>query len=102
MLGTVSGEDKARLARDNGCELPIISRDYRFARAVQDATSGRGVDVIYDGLGRAGIAVLLQLLSPDADSDAEPAGAMRRTLPVRLVERDSTSVPAAPAPGSGP
>jgi len=54
-----------------------------------------------DGLGRAGIAVLLQLLSPDAASDAD-AGAMRRTLPVRLVERDSTAVPPAPAPAPGP
>mgnify|MGYP003694218123 CR=1 FL=1 len=63
VLGTVSGEDKARLARDNGCELPIISRDYRFARAVQDATSGRGVDVIYDGLGRAAADENLQALA---------------------------------------
>ena len=63
VLGTVSGEDKARLARDNGCELPIISRDYRFARAVQDATSGRGADVIYDGLGRAAADENLQALA---------------------------------------
>ncbi len=64
VIGTVSGEDKARLARDNGCELPIISRDYRFARAVQEATAGRGVDVIYDGLGRAAVEENLAAIAP--------------------------------------
>jgi len=34
-----------------------------FARAVQDATSGRGVDVIYDGLGRAAADENLQALA---------------------------------------
>ncbi len=53
VIGTVSTDDKARWARDNGCDLPIIiGRDYRFAQAVKDATAGRGVDVVFDGLGR--------------------------------------------------
>jgi NADPH:quinone reductase-like Zn-dependent oxidoreductase/uncharacterized protein YndB with AHSA1/START domain len=52
-IGTVSSEDKARVARDNGCDLPIVSPDYRFADAVKAATAGRGVDVVFDGLGRA-------------------------------------------------
>jgi NADPH:quinone reductase-like Zn-dependent oxidoreductase len=53
VLGTVSSEDKARLARANGCELPLVGRDYRFGAAVRAATNGLGADVIYDGLGRA-------------------------------------------------
>jgi NADPH2:quinone reductase len=53
VIGTVSSEAKARLARANGCEAPIITTGYRFADAVRDATGGRGVDVIFDGLGRA-------------------------------------------------
>jgi NADPH:quinone reductase-like Zn-dependent oxidoreductase len=53
VLGTVSSEAKARVARDNGCELPIVTADYRFADAVLGATGGRGVDVVYDGLGAA-------------------------------------------------
>jgi NADPH2:quinone reductase len=52
VIGTVSTEDKARLARANGCDVPIVSRDYRFADAVRAATQGRGAEVIYDGLGR--------------------------------------------------
>ena len=53
VIGTVSTEDKARLARAGGCDVPIVSRDYRFAEAAREAADGRGVDVIYDGLGAA-------------------------------------------------
>ncbi|MBV8185698.1 MAG: SRPBCC family protein [Alphaproteobacteria bacterium] len=52
VIGTVSSEEKARIARENGCDLPIVSTDYRFAEAIKAATGGRGVDVVYDGLGR--------------------------------------------------
>ena len=51
VLGTVSSEDKARIARANGCEVPIVTRDYRFADAVLEATGGRGVAAAFDGLG---------------------------------------------------
>src|SRR5216683_1799531 len=63
VIGTVSSEDKARLARANGCDLPLVGRDYRFAAAVRDATNGRGADVIYDGLGRAAMAENLEALA---------------------------------------
>jgi NADPH:quinone reductase-like Zn-dependent oxidoreductase/uncharacterized protein YndB with AHSA1/START domain len=53
VIGTVSSEEKARIARDHGCNVPIVSRDYRFAGAVKAATAGRGVDVVFDGLGQA-------------------------------------------------
>ena len=63
VLGTVSSEEKARLARSNGCEVPIVTRDYRFADAVRDASGGRGADVIYDGLGREAAAENLAALA---------------------------------------
>ena len=63
VIGTVSSEDKARLARANGCELPLVGRDYRFASAVKAATNGRGADVIYDGLGRAAMEENLEALA---------------------------------------
>jgi NADPH2:quinone reductase len=63
VIGTVSSEDKARLARANGCELPIVTRDYRFAREVKNLTHGRGADVIYDGLGREAAAENLEALA---------------------------------------
>lgn len=52
VVGTVSSEEKARIARENGCDVPIVTPDYRFAEAVGAATQGRGVDVVFDGLGR--------------------------------------------------
>jgi NADPH2:quinone reductase len=52
VIGTVSSREKAELARANGCEFPIVSRDYRFAVEVKRLTGGRGADVIYDGLGK--------------------------------------------------
>ena len=51
VLGTVSSEDKARVARAHGCEHVIVTRDYRFADAVQSACGG--ADVLIDGLGDA-------------------------------------------------
>jgi NADPH:quinone reductase len=52
VIGTVGSEEKARIARDNGCDLPIVAPDHRFADAVRAATQSRGVDVVFDGLGR--------------------------------------------------
>ena len=51
VIGTVSSEDKARVAREYGCEHPIVTREHRFAEAVQ-AQFG-GADVVIDGIGDA-------------------------------------------------
>ena len=51
VLGTVSSAEKARVAREHGCEHVIVTRDYRFAQAVQRACGG--ADVVIDGLGDA-------------------------------------------------
>ena len=51
VLGTVSSEEKARVARAHGCEHVIVTRDYRFAEAVQRACGG--ADLVIDGLGDA-------------------------------------------------
>jgi NADPH:quinone reductase len=44
----VSSEAKAELARANGCDHAIVTRDYRFASQMKQKA-----DVIYDGLGQA-------------------------------------------------
>jgi NADPH:quinone reductase len=51
VIGTTSTEEKARVAREHGCEHVIVTRDYRFADAVQRLCGG--ADVIVDGLGEA-------------------------------------------------
>jgi NADPH:quinone reductase len=51
VIGTVSSEEKARVAREYGCEHVIVTPDYRFAETVQQICGG--VDVLIDGLGNA-------------------------------------------------
>lgn len=51
VMGTVSSDEKARIAREYGCEHVIVTRDYRFAEAVQHACGG--ADLVLDGLGDA-------------------------------------------------
>lgn len=62
VVGTVSGDDKARLAREHGCEHVIVTPDYRFADAVQRAVGG--ADVVVDGLGDAAREQNLAALAP--------------------------------------
>jgi NADPH:quinone reductase len=51
VIGTVSTDEKARLAREFGCQHTLVNRNYRFADAVQKQFGG--ADVIIDGLGDA-------------------------------------------------
>ena len=63
VIGTVSTEEKAALARQNGCDHPIVSRKYSFSREVKNLTGNRGADVIYDGLGKEAAAENLEALA---------------------------------------
>ena len=51
VIGTVSSEAKARIARERGCAHVIVAPDHRFAATVQ--AQWGGADVIVDGLGAA-------------------------------------------------
>jgi NADPH2:quinone reductase len=51
VIGVVSGEEKARVARELGCDLVIDRRTEDIVGAVKEATGGRGADVIYDPVG---------------------------------------------------
>jgi NADPH:quinone reductase-like Zn-dependent oxidoreductase len=63
VIGTVSSEAKAELAHANGCDHPIVTRDYRFSQQIKSFTAGRGVNVIYDGLGQAAATENLEALA---------------------------------------
>jgi len=52
IIGTVGSEDKARSARENGCDHVILYRTENFVERVQAITHGRGVDVAYDAVGK--------------------------------------------------
>ena len=53
VIGTVSSEEKGRLAREAGADEVIIFTRQDFEQEVQRLTDGKGVDVVYDGVGKA-------------------------------------------------
>ncbi|HEX3551761.1 MAG TPA: quinone oxidoreductase [Thermoanaerobaculia bacterium] len=53
VLGTVSTEKKAQLAREAGADEVIRYDQQDFAAEVKRLTGGHGVQVVYDGVGRA-------------------------------------------------
>jgi NADPH:quinone reductase len=52
VLGTMSTEEKARLARQAGADETILYREQDFVAEVRRRTGGAGVQVVYDGVGR--------------------------------------------------
>jgi NADPH:quinone reductase len=53
VIGTVSSAEKAKLAREAGADEVIIFTLQDFEAEVKRLTSGKGVDVVYDGVGKA-------------------------------------------------
>jgi NADPH:quinone reductase len=63
VIGTVGSEDKAALARANGCAHTILYRTENFVDKVREMTNGRGVDVVYDSVGKDTFAGSLKSLA---------------------------------------
>ncbi len=53
VIGTVSSEEKGKLARGAGADDVIVFTRQDFEQEVQRLTDGKGVDVVYDGVGKA-------------------------------------------------
>lgn len=53
VYATTSTPEKAQVARDRGADLAVLYENGRFADAIRDATQGRGVDVVFDSIGKA-------------------------------------------------
>lgn len=53
VIGTVSSEEKSRLAREAGADEVIVFTTQDFEAEVKRITGGKGVDVVYDGVGKA-------------------------------------------------
>ena len=52
VIGTVGSAEKARLARECGADHIILYREENFVERVQALTGGRGVEAVYDSVGR--------------------------------------------------
>lgn len=64
VIGTVGSEEKAEIAKANGCTHPVLYTQVDFEKAVMDITNGEGVDVVYDSVGRTTFEKSLNCLRP--------------------------------------
>ena len=64
VIGTVGSQEKAEIARSNGCDHPILYSEEDFAAKTKDITGGNGVDVVYDSVGQATFMKSLDCLRP--------------------------------------
>ena len=64
VIGTVSSEEKAALARANGCDHPVIYTREDFQSRVMEITNGQKVPVVYDSVGVDTFAKSLDCLAP--------------------------------------
>lgn len=60
MIGTVSTKVKALQAKEDGCHHVIIYKEENFVDRVMEITSGKGVDVVYDSIGKDTFEVIVQ------------------------------------------
>ncbi|GJM91458.1 hypothetical protein PR202_ga07831 [Eleusine coracana subsp. coracana] len=64
VIGTVSTEEKAIQATKDGCHHVIVYTEEDFVARVAEITSGKGVDVVYDAVGRDTFQGSLACLMP--------------------------------------
>ena len=64
MIGTVSSDEKAALARANGCAYTIVTTRENIAQRVREITDGKGVPVVYDSVGKDTLQASLDSLQP--------------------------------------
>lgn len=64
MIGTVGSDEKAALAKANGCAQTIVYTRENFVERVKALTGGKGVPVVYDGVGKDTFPASLDCLSP--------------------------------------
>jgi NADPH2:quinone reductase len=64
VYGTVGSAEKMDLARQNGCAEVINYKTEDYVGRIRELTGGRGVDVVYDGVGKVTFEPSLDCLKP--------------------------------------
>jgi len=64
VIGTVSSDAKAALARANGCAETIVYTRENFVERVLELTSGKKLPVVYDSVGKSTFLGSLECLQP--------------------------------------
>jgi len=52
LIGTVGSDDKIDIAKKNGCDFVVNYKKESFDKKVLEITKNKGVDVVYDGVGK--------------------------------------------------
>lgn len=88
VIATAGGEKKVEFVRRLGADLVIDYQSDCFAKAVREATSGEGVDVVYDSVGRDTIARSLRCLKVRGTcvSFGASSGTVDSIVPMKLAE----------------
>jgi NADPH2:quinone reductase len=91
VLATVGDDAKAALAREAGADAVCVYAREDFAAAARAFTGGRGVDVVYDGVGRATWEGSLASLRPRGllASFGNASGPVPPVAPLVLSQRGS-------------
>ena len=63
MIGTVSTNEKAELAKANGCSFIINYKSENVVEKVKEITNNKGVPVVFDGVGKDTFDISLECLS---------------------------------------
>ncbi len=64
VIGTVGSDEKIEIAKAHGCAHVINSSTENVAEQVRSLTKGKGVPVVYDGVGQATFASSIDSLAP--------------------------------------
>jgi NADPH2:quinone reductase len=64
VFGTVGNDEKARIARESGADETIVYTTQDFETEVKRLSGGRGVDVVYDSIGKTTFDKSLNCLRP--------------------------------------
>jgi NADPH2:quinone reductase len=64
VIGTVSTDEKAKLAREAGADETILYTQTDFEAETKKLTGGKGVDVVYDSVGKTTFEKGLNVLRP--------------------------------------
>ncbi|MEY4729810.1 MAG: NADPH:quinone reductase [Pseudomonadota bacterium] len=64
VIGTVGNDEKAALAKANGCDYPIVYTREDFQQRVMEITDGKKLPVVYDSIGKDTFMKSLDCLQP--------------------------------------